>query len=178
VSDLELKAQNASSIIPPAELHGLVCGLAATGHEQFPFPDFVELAGADVLTDEATVSEFVNDSLEILLSPDFSFQPLLPDDDEELAVRLTALSEWCAGFLSGFAAGIPAEARPSALPPDVQEILHDFVSISGLDTDAEGGEQDETSYMELFEYVKVGAVLVLNLMADGGQESGGDGARR
>ena len=97
----------------------------------------------------------------------------MADDDEPLAVRVQGLGEWCAGFLSGFGAVLPEGVSPKTLPLDVQEILKDFVSISGLDEEVAGDEQDEASFMELFEYVKVGAVLALTLMS-GEDEDGQD----
>ncbi len=172
VADLELKARAASNVIEPAELHGLVCGLAAGGAETFPFAEFVQLAGTDALTDEEAVGGFVSDALQMLYAPDLTFVPLVPDDGEVLTARVRALSEWCAGFLSGFGATLSPDMQPSALPLDVQEILKDFVSISALDDgqddqlDDTSEEQDEASFMELHEYVKVGAVLTLTLMAE------------
>ena len=168
MSDLEIKAQNASTVIPPTELHGLVCGFAAGKPEQFSLSDFIQLSGTDALSDEQSVSEFVSASLDELYSPDMNFTPLIPDDQEELSTRLVGLSEWCAGFLSGFGASYNnTEETPSTpLPLDLQEILHDFASISSIDDDVEGNDQDEGSFMELYEYVRVAAVLSMNLVTD------------
>ncbi len=127
--------------------------------------DFVALAGADALSDENAVGEFVSASLDVLYAQDMEFSPLIPDDDEVLSVRLAGLSEWCAGYLSGFGAAASGTSV-KALPVDVQEILRDFASISGLDDDVEGDEQDESSFMEIYEYVRVAAVLALTLMND------------
>ena len=104
MSDLEVKAQNASAVIPATELHGMVCGFAAADPLQFSLSDFVQLAGADALSDEESVSEFVRSSLDELFSEEMGFQPLIPDDSELLSTRLMGLAEWCAGFLSGFGA--------------------------------------------------------------------------
>lgn len=168
MSDLELKAQNASTVIPPTELHGLVCGFAAGKPEQFSLSDFIQLSGTDALSDEQSVSEFVSASLDELYSPDMNFTPLIPDDEEVLTVRLVGLAEWCAGFLSGFGASYNnTEETPDApLPIDLQEILRDFASISSIDDDVEGDEQDEGSFMEIYEYVRVAAVLAMNLVTD------------
>jgi uncharacterized protein YgfB (UPF0149 family) len=162
MSDLELKAAGASSLLAPAELHGLVCGLAATRASGFPFVEFVDLAGADALTDEGSAKAFVDAALENLVSEEMSFAPAIPDDDEALALRVGALADFCAGFLSGFGAGVTS-AR-SELPTDVQEILRDFASISGIDDAAAEEEQDEGSFTEIFEYVRVGVLLVMTLM--------------
>ena len=179
MSDLELRAREASEVLPPSELHGLVCGLAAAAPTAFSMTELVQLVGADALTDETSVGAFVSDTLEVMFSPDMDFQPLVADDEEELGVRLASLAEWCAGFLGGFGAGVTARSPDgpegaSKLPLDVQEIVRDFASISGLDDDVDGDEQDENSFMELFEYVRVAAVLAMTLMAER-EEGGTDG---
>ena len=130
--------------------------------------DFVQLVGVDVLSDEAAVGEFVSSTLDELFSQDMGFAPLIPDDNEALGPRLASLADWCAGFLSGFGASTTL-GDSEVLHLDVQEILRDFASISALEDDAEGDEQDESSFMEIFEYVRVAAVLTIALMSEGDQ---------
>lgn len=173
MSDLQALAQNASSIIDSAELHGVVCGFAVGEPSSFLLSDFVQLMGTDVLSDETSVSDFVTATLEGLFSSDMSFIPLVPDDEYPLAERLAGLAQWCAGFISGFgaafgggSAGADGGATMDALPVEVQEIVRDFGSISGLDDEVEGSEQEESAYMEIYEYVRVGAVLALTLVAE------------
>jgi uncharacterized protein YgfB (UPF0149 family) len=184
VSDLERQAQNASSILPAAELHGLVCGFAAGNPAEFSLSDFVQLVGTDALTDEAAIGEFVGGVLDVLYSPDMDFMPVIPDDSAVLGLRLEALAQFTAGFLSGFGAAfssasydpesMTSKVTRDDLPLEVQEILHDFASISGLDEEAEGDEQDEVSFMELFEYVRVASVLALTLMPQTDEKEAAD----
>lgn len=176
-SQLYEKAQAASATVAPAELHGMVCGMAAGRPAEFSIGDFVQLVGTDGLTDEASIEAFVGASLAELFADDLSFALLIPDDDQPLAARVTGLADFCAGFLSGFGAGTVAHPGESAgiqsLPPDVQEILRDFASISALDETVEGDEQDESSFMELHEYARVAAVLAMTLMAAPASEADG-----
>jgi len=186
VSDLEILAREASSVLSPWELHGLVCGMASAAPAEFNLAELVQLAGTDALTDEAAVTRFVGDTLDVLYSPDMDFQPLVEDDETPLGQRLSSLAQWCAGFLSGFGAGVSAQttegsASGNNLPIDVQEMLRDFTSISAFDEDdveaGEDGEQDEASFMEIFEYVRVAAILAMTLMAEraeAGHEGGLD----
>lgn len=170
----------ASSVIPATELHGMVCGFAAGSPLQFSLSDFVALAGADDLSDENSVSEFVTATLDELFSQDMGFTMLIPDDEEVLSARLAGIAEWCAGFLSGFGASVADVSSRDALPVDVQEILRDFASISSIDdevdADGEGGDRDESSFMEIYEYVRVAAVLTATLMTDPAQEAEGAGS--
>ena len=168
-NELFVSAQAASSVIVPSELHGLVCGHAAASGLQFDLGGFIELAGADALSHESALTEFVQLSLQQFhfTTDDLAFKPLVADDNEPLAGRISDLSNWCAGFLSGFGGALRSDdGEAVVLPPDVQEILRDFASISGLSDDVEGDEQDEGSFMEIFEFTRVGALLVLALMHD------------
>ncbi len=164
IPELNTKAELASSHIDPAELHGLVCGMAAGRPGQFSLPELIEYAGADQLTDENSVQDFVIEALDLLHAQDMEFALLIPDDEQVLSLRLAGLASWCAAFLSGFGASVSTDV--SQLPVDVQEILRDFASISGLDEDAEGSEQDEASFMEIYEYVRVASILTLALMGE------------
>ena len=151
----------------------MVCGFAAGDPLQFSLTDFVQLAGADALSDETSVSDFVSASLDDLFSDEMGFSPLIPDDSELLSVRLGGLAEWCAGFLSGFGASVSERVSRDALHVDIQEILRDFASICGLDDEVDEDERDENAFMELYEYVRVAAVLTTTLM--GSAEAQDDG---
>ncbi|MFV2089594.1 MAG: UPF0149 family protein, partial [Pseudomonadales bacterium] len=52
-----------------------------------------------------------------------------------------------------------------SLPDEVEEILHDFAAIAQLDTELPEDES-EGDFVELEEYVKVGALLIMSLLDD------------
>ncbi len=81
-----------------------------------------------------------------------------------MAARLGGLAAWCAGFLSGFGAVVTSSVN--ALPDEVGEALRDYASISGRVDDEQVDNEDEASFMELYEYVRVAAVLMMTLMAE------------
>lgn len=171
------KAIAASSHIEPAELHGMVCGLAASNPGTFSMPEFVDLVGTDGLTDEETAQDFVAATLDQLHAQDMEFHLLIPDDDEPLGERVLATGTWCAAFLSGFGAGVAyREIELKMLPDDVQELLRDFASLSGMDDDVEDTDQDETSFMEIYEYVRVAAILAHTLMNSNEGDDAGPGS--
>ena len=128
-------------------------------------PDFVDLVGTDGLTDEESAQAFVAATLDQLHAQDMEFHLLIPDDDEPLSERVTATGSWCAAFLSGFGVGVAQrEIELKMLPDDVQELLRDFAALSGIDDEVEESDQDETSFMEIYEYVRVAAILAHTLM--------------
>jgi uncharacterized protein YgfB (UPF0149 family) len=92
------------------------------------------------------------------------FQPLLPDDEEPLAVRGEALGAWCQGFLYGF--GAAGTANRSALPESVSEFLADLARISQAgDVGSEAEEAEEAAYAELVEFLRAGVQLVYDELA-------------
>ncbi len=147
---------------------GFLAASACSSIEEFSITELVALAGDQALTDESAVLDFVGDSLANLRDEDLGFRPLIADDDEPLTQRVDDLAEWCGSFLSGFAAG-NATGRDQ-LPVDIQEIIRDFATLSsmGSEVDLEDDEgesaQDEESFSEIYEFVRVSVLLVLALL--------------
>jgi uncharacterized protein YgfB (UPF0149 family) len=171
VNELELLALEAvagpEQGLTPAELHGATVGIGVADAERFELQDLVDLLGADALSDAETVSQFVAASMDVLHMHDMSFALLLPDDDAEMADRLSALSDWCQSFLAGLVAGLNRRGieELNDLPEEVGEIVRDFAAIAQLDS--EPGEDDgEADFVELEEYAKVGALLIMSLTGE------------
>ena len=88
------------------------------------------------------------------------FQPLLPDDETALSLRVSALGEWCQGFLLGISHA--GAERLKELPADSAEAVGDLVKMARAgEYELEGGEADESAYAELVEFVRT-AVLMIN----------------
>jgi len=163
IADAFIRANMTGS---PAELHGVLCGRVSGGEH---------LSDADLI---ATVAEFLDVTPERVedfgdMLPDlyqftygqicssgFEFAPMLPDDDFSLNERLASLGEWCQGFLFGLGnSGLSVETK---LTGDIADALGDLASISqvGALEDENEEEDDEVSYAELVEYVRVAVLLI------------------
>ena len=158
--------------LTPAELHGATVGIGVADPGRFELQDLVNLLGADVLTDSEAVERFVSATLDALHAQDMSFAVLLPEDDRPMTERLVALTNWCQSFLAGLVAGLSRRgvASLSGMPEELQEIVKDFAAIAQLDTEL-AEEESEADFVELEEYVKVGALLVMSLESDAGDDS-------
>ena len=155
--------QGLSSEFDAAEFHGQLCGLLCT-LDRLQLPDWLALSlpGYDVETISAVSHELFQALLVTsqagLSSQDFGFQLLLPDDTAGLGARIEALGNWCQGFLLGISHGGVSDIQ--ALPGELPEIVKDFLNISQAESfELSDEEEDETAYMELVEYVRVGAQL-------------------
>lgn len=169
-SDLALLAINAvagpGGGLSVSELHGAVVGIAVADLDAFSLQALVDLLGADALSGEEDLAPFVSESLAQLLAQDMSFTPLLPDDDESLEDQLEGLASWSASFLAGLVAGMSSTgASMSALPEEAQEIVRDFSAIAQVDVDA-GDADAEADFIQLHEFVKVGALLIMSILND------------
>jgi len=172
VEELELLAREAAcgpaQGLSTTELHGAVTGIGVVGVEHFELQDLVDLLGADALSDGERVARFVNEALAALYADDMSFALVLPDEDAPQPERLEALAGWCQSFLAGLVAGLSRRGVSSLteLPDEVQEIVADFAAIAQLDTEDDAAEEED--FMQLEEFVKVGALLIMTLVSDVG----------
>ena len=147
-----------------SEWHGYLCGALAVDIT-FPLPTAVNTLVADAesmhITPEST--ELMNTVYEVvqnqMTDSNLQFELCLPEDEStDLTQRVTALAAWCDGFLYGVAnAGL--QEIPS-LSAETQEILQDFSRIAQLDGADTGEEEEEVSYNELMEYVRMAVLLV------------------
>lgn len=148
----ELDGQKSTS-----EIHGLLTALSLG-----PMVNDIQPALLEAFPNQDNNTVFrqaliiINEQLQDI---NFSFNPLLPSDDTEMAHRLVALSEWCKGFLDGLAChNIDFSSQ------DAKEILQDLQTFSN-DLDPESGEEyeeAENAYMEIVEFVKTGVLWLAN----------------
>jgi hypothetical protein len=148
-----------------AEYHGALCGALCvkTPGEIDPLrvletvdKPAVEGEGA---AEALALRELCGYALDSFNSVELIFSPLLPDDEEELALRVRALSSWCEGFLYGLSTGAPLNMKQCS--PEFKEIVRDFTEFTHAGVDeGQDTELEETAYAELVEYIRVGAQLI------------------
>lgn len=193
-SDLSDWLNTLGSNFSAAELHGAIVGglCGKIRLEPLEWVDFIFsfLGRSDQQTDnidhyivEVTGSLTLN-QLKNLLSDDLSFEPFLPDDDEEIEFRIESVSLWCRGFLGGFAEAHLYESNNLSdsdlknkknlsnddFPENVKEALNDFGSISKVALfDEEGNrysdqveffEQAEKDLVEVIEFIRLATLTV------------------
>ena len=149
----------------PSELHGVICGLLSTGIEteaptllgvlasHAELPDGWPARAADLLVTlrDQAVSAFDGDGLDLAL--------LLPDDDEDLGLRVAALAQWCEGFLTGFGTG-SAGVKDAELAPALQEAIADLAAVSQVDVPEGDGEEEEALLSQVTEHCRMAALMV------------------
>jgi uncharacterized protein YgfB (UPF0149 family) len=154
--------QTLQSSVAAAESHGCLCGALCTT-QQYPLEawidELVPEPEADPTEDSAPLRLLFADTVRALRGDEMEFQLLLPDDDDPLVERASALSQWCQGFLYGFGTGrgVPRDE----LTGEVEEVLRDLTHISqaAVETGADA-EEEEQAYAEIVEYVRAGVQLI------------------
>ncbi len=157
--DIQDALIGASASGSPSEAHGMLSGMLcvdlATDREQW-LGDFFGPELADIHDHyRAQLCQLFEQTRRQLDDFDFSFQPLLPDEDEPLVTRAQALSEWCHGFLQG----LGYTGQNTAWPGESADILNDLLEIVRLDSSLTD-ETDESAYTELAEYVRVAVQVI------------------
>ncbi len=147
-----------------SDLHGSLCGYLCAGG----LTDAHGWTNALALEIEAAngpqASRLVLEQLYTaccaqLDATDFSFKPLLPDPPLTLEERVSALVEWCRGFLGGF--GLAGTVwRDYELSADANDILRDFSTIAASGFEYADKEEDETALTEVVEFIRVGVMLL------------------
>ncbi|WP_211830627.1 UPF0149 family protein [Kistimonas asteriae] len=173
LSNLFLELQSYQS---PSELHGLLCGQYCAGqrpaHGAWLATAAEHMAVTQTLdaATKAVLLQLYDDTLGKLQSEDYSFQPLLPDDDEALGQRTQALGQWCQGFLGGY--GLSGRSEGD-LSEEVASILTDFASIAQVQfDDLDDSEASEKDFLEVSEYLRMATLMLFGESEDAEAEAG------
>jgi uncharacterized protein YgfB (UPF0149 family) len=171
---LEAALRRCGSTWDSSQAHGLLCGrLAVLGTDGAMM--WLEQVLEGLSPDDALRAE-CESMLETLFQTTWKqlaerqseLDLLLPDDEEDVAVRAEALGHWCEGFLHGVVSGKYPEKLKSRLAEEpVSSLIKDMLEITraafGEDDDDETNEQ---AYTELVEYVRVGVQLIYEELAE------------
>jgi len=151
--------------INASELHGSLCGYLCAGGAAGTNAWCEALALEalqDLLSDNAdarrTFGQFFDQSRARLFDPQLGFEPLLPDSERPLSDRAAALVEWCRGFVGGL--GLAGNDGADGLSDDGQEVLADLSRFAASDLEAGDSDEDDADFTEVFEYVRMGALLL------------------
>jgi len=164
---LEQDLEAIEAITGASECHGMVCGQLCRGTPIGAAQWLEHILGRPVGEDRVLAARCAQ-LLEVvlmsagggLINDDFVFEPMLPDDQESLNRRSIALGQWCEGFLYGLALG--GEIKQASLSTEAEEVLRDLRDFTRIQGDGGMDEADESSYMEVVEYIRVVVMLLFH----------------
>lgn len=147
----------------PSEVHGNICGFLCVG-EVDKAQAYIQslLTSVDVQQYEKQIKSLValfKISFEQMGTMSFDFHLLVPDDDEDLALRAKALGLWCYGFSDGMLqAGVDMDELKSE---EARDALFHITEIANLDYGLTSvSEDDEKAYVEVYEYVRMSVLMI------------------
>ncbi|MCB1757044.1 MAG: UPF0149 family protein [Gammaproteobacteria bacterium] len=161
-----------------AEAHGILCGLLCVGKGADAAKSWLELlVPEDCSPDNAVVAEFArsaealyHQTLRQLNHETLGFRLLLPDEQTDLGARTEALANWCQGFTYGL--GVGGYKEDPKIKRDTVELIRDFNEISRASySDPDAGEEEESAFYEIEEYVRVGVMLIMEELQPVKQQS-------
>ncbi|HZW59434.1 MAG TPA: UPF0149 family protein [Woeseiaceae bacterium] len=156
-----------------AQAHGLLCGRLSVDGVTAGVAWINEVlddtgAGTDLRAEcEALLDALFDNSYRQLAERRSEFLLLLPDDSEPATLRAEALAHWCEGYLHGLVSGRqdPQLRRRLAAEP-LAGLIKDLLQITRASADADDDEEtNESAYVELVEYVRVGVQLAYEELA-------------
>ncbi len=157
--------ENAGLTMMSSECHGNACGVLCSQVVMNPndwfdslvSPEDISVDHIELLAD--LLKHLYQTTEQLLNNIDFEFELFLPDDESAIRDRLDALGEWCSGFLLGLSLGGVSDV--SSLPDEIASFLKDCLEIARVGhSELNNSEDDETSYTELAEYVRMGVMTM------------------
>ncbi len=154
-----------NSINDVAESHGIASGMlvANTSADKLDWIKQVmgEIEEGDLPPDDIIelMGGWFNEIKNHLQDSNLRYELCLPDDDQTLEKRVTALQEWCRGFIMGIAmSGIKDF---NELPEDTRDLISDFSRISAEEEfDLDNTDEAEIAYADISQYVRIGVLLI------------------
>ena len=163
-----------NSTLEAAEAHGLLCGYICGGSGEHDF-----IWQQSILDDDSSLESMGTPPADYLIflyqqthiqlcAFDMDFEPLLPNDELPLTIRLQALKQWCQGFLAGLGltgAAITQSEEALEVINDLNEIAN--VSEGNLNLD----ETEEDAYLNLAEHVRMACIFLHSILNQPNQQT-------
>ncbi|MEZ5500350.1 MAG: UPF0149 family protein [Steroidobacteraceae bacterium] len=150
-----------------AEAHGALAGALCSGAD-YAIDDWIAEIQPSLAIDNKLalwLDKIYSGTRNALEGQELALQLLLPADDMPIESRAEALGLWCQGFLYGL--GTHGLRDAADMPGEVGEVVRDLTEITHIGVDAsEGEERNETAFVELVEFVRVGVQLIFEELAD------------
>lgn len=171
---LEGALRRSGSTWEAAQAHGLLCSRlaadgAAAGREWLAqVLEGVDADNALRRECEMLLDVVFNNSYQQLAGRQSDFELLLPDDQAPIDQRTVTLAQWCEGFLHGLVSGQRNDrVRNKLSSAPLADIIKDLLQITRAEVDIDDDDEaNERAYAELVEYVRVGAQLAYEELAE------------
>lgn len=154
-----------------AEIHAIISGCLCAGmpYKQADWRKFVsEFAMQNTeIADDVLVqfTELYKVIYQQLSDSDYSFELYIPtEDDIPLTEKAEVLVEWLAAFVAAF--GAVVGEKFNQVDAQVKEAYQDLIEISQMDSEMDDSEENQISFEEITEYVRMTAITCFGELGD------------
>lgn len=172
--DIKNALGQASNLVTPAELHGILCGLVCAGLKKLDTASLEESLmlhlpeNENDSTHNMTLNELFTSTQTKIQQFELDFTLLLPEQENStLAERAQEFGKWCDGFLAGIGlAGTPLSYRDEN---EVSDILHKLGEVAKIQYhNITFTEEDEVAFFDITEFVRLSVFAIYQELTDQG----------
>ena len=151
--------------ISTSEFHGILCGYLCTQPhtEEYPWRALLSSFIDEQLTLSPLACDVISQTCEQVTTSQAEgsllFAVMIPDDDQPVQVRVEALGQWCAGFVSGYGYGNSA-THPNKQTLDRLQVLTSIAQVTADDTMPD--DEAERDLLVVCEHVQAVAFELFN----------------
>jgi len=150
--------QKRSLLLSVAELHGMMLGYLSTNPDPcfktwtLLIDDLLLWDDLDDITQDQLARLFLSGNIE-LVQHVLDLTLALPDENQSFLTRLTAMADWCRGYLYGVGLANP----PACLFEDdeIQELLNDITQFSQVEIDVEVVPESQQALHEILHHIQM-----------------------
>lgn len=166
--DLQDVLEEVKAAVGASESQGILCGMVAAGNGDSKAKwmaqvlDNAELKGNVAKQCLVLLDRLYNKTKEYMGDDEFRLELLLPDDEQSVSEKVTAISCWCQGFLYGLAIS-DVDLDSKDLPEEAMEVVRDLGEISKADAELDDSEENEQAFFDIEEFVRMGVLLLAEI---------------
>jgi len=172
--DLEISLRECGSGWHAAQCHGLLCarlsviGVSALNVCLEQIFENIEHDTSCVKFCDLMLQDLFKKTWMQLVERQSGFILYLPDNKSSVDKRTNALAQWCDGFLHGIVTGKNPKILKEFLNKEPSSlIIKDMLEITRASVDEQAEvEENEQAYIEIMEYIRVGAQLIYEELAE------------
>lgn len=160
--DINTLVEKNDAELSAAEAHGMATGMLCVNNRteiEFWLRELLKDADAVNTDDRTILGNLFEKTKNLLVSDEFAFELLLPDEDSPLSEQVEALRKWCQGFLFGIGSTSSTSDSTSSWPEEIREVVKDIAEFTKLDPETED-EEAENDFMELTEYLRAAVIFL------------------
>jgi uncharacterized protein YgfB (UPF0149 family) len=152
-----------SLLLSAAEIHGMMLGYLSTNPEPcfktwtLLVDDLLSWNELEVATQDQLSKLFLSANME-LVQHILDLTMALPSDQESLLSRLTAMSDWCRGYLYGV--GLSTPSKFLFENSHVCELLNDITQFSQVELEVDPVEESQLALNQIIHHIQMSVQII------------------